>query len=47
MLEVNSVTVHERPTAIGRAGPFTLVIDRPADAGGGGLGFKNFYDCRT
>ncbi|MDQ3879377.1 MAG: OsmC family protein [Actinomycetota bacterium] len=28
------------PTAIGSAGPFTLVADRPADAGGGGLGFN-------
>ena len=28
------------PTAVGSAGPFTLVVDRPADAGGGGLGFN-------
>jgi len=27
-------------TALGRAGPFTLTIDRPIDAGGGGLGFN-------
>lgn len=28
------------PSAVGSAGPFTLVVDRPADAGGGGLGFN-------
>ena len=27
-------------TAIGSGGPFTLVVDRPAEAGGGGLGFS-------
>jgi uncharacterized OsmC-like protein len=27
-------------TALGSAGPFTLVVDRPADAGGGGKGFN-------
>jgi uncharacterized OsmC-like protein len=27
-------------TAIGSAGPFTLVVDRPADGGGVGLGFN-------
>lgn len=27
-------------TAIGSAGPFTLVVDRPADGGGLGLGFN-------
>lgn len=26
--------------AIGSAGPYTLVVDRPADAGGRGLGFN-------
>jgi putative redox protein len=40
MFEVNSVTVHGKPTAIGSAGRFTLVIDRPADAGGAGVGFN-------
>jgi putative redox protein len=40
MLEVNTVTVRGKPTAIGSAGPFTLVVDRPADGGGGGLGFN-------
>lgn len=33
-------TVGDGPTALGEAGPFTLVIDRPAAAGGGGLGFN-------
>lgn len=33
-------TVRTGPTAIGSAGPFTLVTDRPVDAGGGGLGFN-------
>ncbi len=28
------------PTAIGSAPPFTLVVDRPREAGGGGLGFN-------
>ena len=27
-------------TAIGSAGPFTLVVDRPVDGGGGGKGFN-------
>ena len=40
MLEVTTVTVHGRPTAIGRAGPYTLVVDRPSDVGGGGIGFN-------
>jgi putative redox protein len=33
-------TVGEGPTALGEAGPFTLVTDRPSAAGGGGLGFN-------
>lgn len=33
-------TVGSGPTALGEAGPFTLVTDRPAAAGGGGLGFN-------
>ena len=33
-------TVGDGPTALGEAGPFTLVVDRPAGAGGGGLGFS-------
>lgn len=28
------------PAAVGNAGPYTLVVDRPADAGGRGLGFN-------
>ncbi len=33
-------TIGAGPTALGSAGPFTLVADRPTDAGGGGLGFN-------
>ena len=33
-------TVGDGPTALGEAGPFTLVTDRPTVAGGGGLGFN-------
>ena len=33
-------TVGDGPTALGEAGPFTLVTDRPPAAGGGGLGFN-------
>jgi uncharacterized OsmC-like protein len=33
-------TVGDGPTALGEAGPFTLVTDRPPTAGGGGLGFN-------
>jgi len=33
-------TVDGGPTALGRAGSFTLVSDRPASAGGRGLGFN-------
>jgi uncharacterized OsmC-like protein len=33
-------TVGHGPTALGEAGPFTLVTDRPTAAGGGGLGFN-------
>ena len=40
MFEVTTVTVHGKPTAIGSAGPFTLVVDRPAHGGGGGVGFN-------
>jgi putative redox protein len=38
--EVETVSVDGRTTALGSAGPFTLVVDRPVDAGGGGLGFN-------
>lgn len=33
-------TVGDGPTALGQGGPFTLTVDRPASAGGGGLGFS-------
>ena len=33
-------TVGKGPTALAQAGPFTLTVDRPAAAGGGGLGFN-------
>lgn len=37
---VRTRTVGAGPTALGEGGPFTLVIDRPEAAGGGGLGFN-------
>lgn len=33
-------TIDGGPMAVGSAGPHTLVVDRPASAGGGGLGFN-------
>jgi organic hydroperoxide reductase OsmC/OhrA len=38
--EVETISVDGRTTALGSAGPFTMVVDRPADAGGGGQGFS-------
>jgi uncharacterized OsmC-like protein len=38
--DVATITVEHGPTAIGSAGPFTLVIDRPTAVGGGGRGFN-------
>jgi putative redox protein len=38
--EVETVSVDGRTTALGSAGPFTMVVDRPAEAGGGGQGFN-------
>jgi organic hydroperoxide reductase OsmC/OhrA len=38
--EVRTISVDGRTTALGSAGPFTLVVDRPAEAGGGGQGFN-------
>ncbi|MFT3916670.1 MAG: OsmC family protein [Anaeromyxobacteraceae bacterium] len=38
--EVETRNVHGRVTSVGSAGGHTLVIDRPAAAGGGGLGFN-------
>ncbi len=40
MLEVETRNVAGGTTSIGSAGPYTLMIDRAADAGGGGLGFN-------
>ena len=39
-MEVSMTSLRGSPTAIGSAGPFTLIADRPKDAGGGGLGFN-------
>ncbi|WP_055586227.1 OsmC family protein [Peterkaempfera griseoplana] len=39
-ITVETCTVAGRSTAIGAAGPYTLVVDRPVQAGGGGLGFN-------
>jgi uncharacterized OsmC-like protein len=39
-IEVSTATLAGRPTAVGAAGTFTLVVDRPAADGGGGLGFS-------
>ena len=38
--EVKTISIDGRTTALGSAGPFTLVVDRPAEAGGGGQGFN-------
>jgi putative redox protein len=38
--EVETINVDGRTTALGSAGPFTLVVDRPVESGGGGLGFN-------
>jgi putative redox protein len=40
MFEVETRTVAGRPAAVGSAGPFTLVVDRPEDGGGDGIGFN-------
>jgi putative redox protein len=40
MLTVETRNVAGRVTAVGSAGPYTLVVDRPRGAGGGGLGFN-------
>ncbi len=40
MFSVETRTVDGQVTALGSAGPFTLVVDRPAEAGGGGKGFN-------
>jgi uncharacterized OsmC-like protein len=38
--EVEFRNVGGEAAAIGSAGPYTLVVDRPADSGGRGLGFN-------
>jgi organic hydroperoxide reductase OsmC/OhrA len=38
--EVELISVDGRTTALGSAGPFTLVVDPPVEAGGGGQGFS-------
>jgi len=40
MFRVETRSLGAAVTALGSAGPFTLTVDRPADAGGGGLGFN-------
>ena len=40
MFEVEVRNVAGEPAAVGRAGPHTLVVDRPADGGGRGVGFN-------
>lgn len=39
-VEVEFRNVGGEAVAVGSAGPYTLVVDRPADAGGRGLGFN-------
>ena len=40
MFSVETRNVAGQVTALGSAGSFTLVVDRPVDAGGGGKGFQ-------
>jgi uncharacterized OsmC-like protein len=40
VFEVETRSLPGVPTAVGSAGAFTLVVDRPVDGGGGGLGFN-------
>src|SRR5215210_6932502 len=39
-IEVETQNVDGQVTSVGSAGPFTLVVDRPTEGGGGGLGFN-------
>ncbi|MDQ3878026.1 MAG: OsmC family protein [Actinomycetota bacterium] len=39
-VEVTMTSLRGTPTAVGSAGPFSLIADRPLEAGGGGLGFN-------
>jgi putative redox protein len=38
--EIETISVDGRTTAMGSAGPFTLIVDRPTEGGGGGQGFN-------
>jgi organic hydroperoxide reductase OsmC/OhrA len=38
--DVETISVGGRVTSLGSAGPYTLVVDRPLEAGGHGLGFN-------
>ena len=38
--DVETISIDGRTTALGSAGAFTLVVDRPAAGGGGGQGFN-------
>src|SRR5947207_12261337 len=40
MFEVEVRNVSGEPAGVGNAGPYTLVVDRPADGGGRGVGFN-------
>jgi putative redox protein len=40
VFEVEVRNVAHEPAAIGNAGPHTLVVDRPSDGGGRGIGFN-------
>jgi hypothetical protein len=40
-IEVETQNVDGQVTALGSAGPFTLVVDRPVEGGGGGLELRN------
>ena len=39
-MEVETRNVDGQVTSLGSAESFTLVVDRPAEGGGGGLGFN-------
>jgi putative redox protein len=38
--EVETRSLDDQTTAVGAVGPYTVIIDRPTSAGGGGLGFN-------
>jgi putative redox protein len=39
-IEVETQNIDCEVTVLGSAGPLTLVVDRPSEGGGGGLGFN-------